>query len=131
MSAYEEEDATAAEIRRAPPVPVSRMFNVVKIPVPVNQDALVRISYWLIDISSWPILSIKYTLHLISLSDPASLACFLLVALALPNKNNTQIGVWCCLLLVGPLLSWNEKKKPGIPNAHSPRVPYHKKRKSA
>ena len=40
MSAYEEEDATAAEIRRAPPVPFSRMFNDVKTSVPVNQVAL-------------------------------------------------------------------------------------------
>ena len=40
MSAYEDEDATAAEIRRAPPVPFSRMFNGVKTSASVNQVAL-------------------------------------------------------------------------------------------
>jgi FKBP-type peptidyl-prolyl cis-trans isomerase len=40
MPAYEEEDATAAEIRRAPPVPFSRMFNGVKTSASVNQAAL-------------------------------------------------------------------------------------------
>ena len=40
MYAYEDEDATAAALRRGTPVPWSRMFSDVKTSVPVNQVAL-------------------------------------------------------------------------------------------
>ena len=40
MSAYEDEDAAAAELRRGTPVPWSRIFSDVKTSVPVSQVAL-------------------------------------------------------------------------------------------